>query len=370
MLESLLVVAPVAFSALVFSLALGSQPIDVVLQHITTPDFLEQQGYAPGTLDDIIERKIAEIVDGAASLQTPRRIDVGTPETTINAFADMAGLVQPVRATQRFLGLVDYIAEIHFLADEAFKGTVRLGETRWEFEVDQDEHVVATLRIRESDTLQIVEYQEMEAEFEDLDDLLDRVAREIVGFVDPYILALSLYNEATLGTSDDVTLLDAVNHLKAAMPLVPAKDRHWYHNLLCHISNELDDPELAIAYCKEAVRWRPGFALAHANWGVALARLDQDAAAIEHYQAALRIQPELVIARVYFAELLHQRQLYDEALVQLDLAQARAPELARIYEVRGVIYDQIGVPELAQRQRHRADIARAQQPRQSYFDAL
>jgi tetratricopeptide (TPR) repeat protein len=370
MLEWLLVVTPVAFSALIFTLAIGSQPVDVALQHITTPEFLEQQGYASTTLDDMIERKIAEIVDGAASLQAPRRIDVGTPETTINAFADMAELVQPVRATQRFLGLVDYIAEIHFLADEAFEGEVRLGDRMWQFEASQDEEVLATLRIRDSDTLEIVKYQEMEAEYEDFDDLLDRVAREIVGFVDPYTLALYQYNAAVLGTGQAVTLAEAIDHLKAAMPLVPRKDRHWYHNLLCHISDELDDPELAIEYCKEAVRWRPRFALAHANWGVALARLDQDAEAIEHYEAALRLDPDLVIARVYLAELLNERRLYDEALAQLDLAQARAPELARIYEVRGVVYDEVGVPELAQQQRRRADVARARQPRQSYFDAL
>jgi tetratricopeptide (TPR) repeat protein len=370
MLEWLLVVAPVAFSALIFSLAIGSQPIDVALQHITAPEFLEQQGYAPGALDDIIERKIAEIVNGAASQQTPRRIDVGTPETTINAFADMAELVQPVRATQRFLGLVDYIAEIHFLADETFEGTVRLGDTHWEFEADQDENVVATLRIRDSDTLEIVTYRELEAGFRDFDDLLDQVAREIVGFVDPYLLALYLYNQAEGGTSGGIQLPEAIDHLKAAMPLVPAKDRHWYHNLLCHISNQLNEPELAIQYCREAVRWRPGFALAHANWGAALARLDRDDAAIEHFQAALRLQPDLVIARVYLAELLHERRRYDAALAELERAQASAPELARIYEMRGVLFDEVGVPELAQRQRQRAEIARARQPRQSYFNAL
>jgi tetratricopeptide (TPR) repeat protein len=370
MLEWVLVVAPVAFSALVFSLAVGSQPIDVALQHITTPEFLEGQGYAPGALDDIIERKIAEIVDGAASLQAPRRIDVGTPETTVNAFADMADLVQPVRATQRFLGMVDYIAEIHFLSDEVFEGTVRLSDTQWEFEANQDEVVVATLRIRDSDTLRIAKYQEIEAGFEDFDDLLDRVAREIVGFVDPYILVLYLYNEAIRDPLDDVTLLDTVNYLKGAMPLVSARDRHQYLNLLCRISNELNELELAIEYCREAVRWRPAFALAHANWGAALANLDRDNEAIEHYEAALQIQPDLVIARVYLAELLRERRRYDEALAELALAQARAPELARIYEMRGLVYEEVGIPELAQRQRHRADVARARQPRQSYFDAL
>jgi tetratricopeptide (TPR) repeat protein len=370
MLEGLLVVAPVAFSVLIFSLAIGSQPVDVVLQHVTGPDLLEQQGYAPETLDDMIERKIAEIVDGAASQQTPRRIDVGTPETTINAFADMAELVQPVRATQRFLGLVEYIAEVHFLSDETFEGTVRLGDTRWEIEAEQDESVTATLRIRDSDTLEIVKYREFETTYEDFDDQLDQIAREIVGFVDPYILALYLYNEANRDPLDDLTLPDAVDHLKRAMPLVRAQDRHWYYNLLCHISNQVGDPELAIEYCKEAIRSRPEFALAHVNWGAALARLDQDAEAIEHCQTALRIQSDVVIARVHLAEFLREQRLYDEALAELDLAQARAPDLARIYEERAAVYEEVGVPELAQQQRRRADIARARQPRQSYFDAL
>lgn len=370
MLEWLLVVAPVAFSALIFSLAIGSQPIDVVLQHVTTPEFLEQQGYAPGTLDDILERKIAEVVDGAASLHASRRIDVGTPETTINSFADIAGLVQPVRATQRFLGLVDYIAEVHFLSDEAFEGTVRLGDRVWEFSADQDEKVLATIRIRDSDTLQVVRYQEMEAGFEDFDQLLDQVARNIVGFVDPYTLALYLYNAAILGTAADVTLTDAVDHLKRAMPGVPANNRHWYFNLLCHISNRLDQPDLAIAYCEEALGLSPHFALAHANLGVALARLDRDADAIERYETALRMQPDLAIARVSLADLLVERRRYREALAHLDLAQAVAPEYARIYQLRGLIYQEVGVPELARRQHLRAGVARAREPRQSFYDAL
>lgn len=370
MIEWVLVAAPVAFSALIFTLALGSQPVDVALQHITTPEFLEQQGYAPGTLDDIIERNIAEIVDGAASAQAPRRIDVGTPETTINAFADITDLVLPVRATQRFLGLVDYIAEIHFLADEIMTGTVQLGESEWQFEADQDESLIATIRIRDSDTLEIVKYEELEAEFRDLDSVLDQVAREIVGFVEPYTLALYLYNAAVLGDPEDITLTDAVDHLKAALPVVPAKDRHWYYNLLCHISNELDDPELAIEYCMESVRSNPEFALAQANWGVALARLDQDDEAIEHYETALRMQPDLVIARVSLAELMLERRRFKEALAQLELAHALAPDFARIYELRGQIYEKVGVPELVQRQRHQADVARARQPRQSFYQAL
>lgn len=84
----------------------------------------------------------------------------------------------------------------------------------------------------------------------------------------------------------------------------------------------------------------------------------------------MQLQPDLVIAQVELAELLIERGLFDEALAQLDLAYAVAPEYARVHQLRAMISDQVGVPELAQRQRHRADVARARQPRQSYYQAL
>ena len=103
---------------------------------------------------------------------------------------------------------------------------------------------------------------------------------------------------------------------------------------------------------------------------MALARLDRDAEAIERYETALRIEPDLVVARVHLAELLAERRLYQEALAQLELAHAVAPEFARIYELRGIIYEEVGVPELTCRARSRANVARAREPRQSYYEAL
>ena len=55
MLDWLLVVAPLAFSALVFGLALGTNPIDISLQTITTPSALEDRGYAADTMFELLE---------------------------------------------------------------------------------------------------------------------------------------------------------------------------------------------------------------------------------------------------------------------------------------------------------------------------
>jgi tetratricopeptide (TPR) repeat protein len=369
MFEWLLAV-PVAFSVLVFAMAIGSKPVDVVIEDITTPEFLDQQGYEPGSLDDMIERKINAIVVGAASFHVPRRIQVGTPNTTINAFADITELVEPVRATQRLIGLIGYIAEVHFLSDEIMSGTARLNNAgAWEFEADQDQSLVATLRIRDSDTLEIVKYEEVEAGFRDLDTLLDRIAEEIVGFVDPYTLSLYLYNVSYQENADE-RLRDAISHMRGSMPLVKDTDKHWYLNLLCQISNDLDEPELAIEYCAEAVRRQPGFALAHANWGAALFRLGRNSEAVEHYRAALSMEPDLAIARVRWAEALLREQRFKEALAQLEAAHEVAPEFARVYELRAAVYEEVGVPELAKRARQRADVARVREPQQSYYEAL
>ena len=156
-------------------------------------------------------------LNGAASLHAPRRIDVGTPETTINAFADMTDLAQPVRATQRFFGLVDYIAEIDFLADEIMTGTVRLGENEWAIRGRPGREPVrrSASAIRHAGDRQISG-----------DGGRIPRSRQPVGSgrQGDRRLRRALYPCAVLvqrsgaQTSEDITLTDAVDHLKAALP--------------------------------------------------------------------------------------------------------------------------------------------------------
>ena len=302
------------------------------------------------TLDDIIERKIAEIVDGAASLHAPRRIDVGTPETTINAFADITDLVQPVRATQRFFGLVDYIAEIHFLADEIMTGTVRLGESEWAFEADQDENLLATIRIRDSDTLEIVKYVEMEAEFRDLDSLLDQVAREIVGFVEPYTLALVLVQRSGprhIGRHH----ADRCRRSSEGCAAASCRRRTGIGTTTC---SAMSPTSWMIRSWRSTTAWNRSAGIRDLPWRRPIGAWRWHAwTRTPKRSSATRppcgSQPDLVVARVDLAELLAERRLYEEALAQLDLAHAVAPEFARIYELRGMIYEEVGVPELTRR---------------------
>src|SRR2546426_4781789 len=54
----------------------------------------------------------------------------------------------------------------------------------------------------------------------------------------------------------------------------------------------------AVEHFEHALRLKPDLAIAHANWGLALTKQRKPSAAIEHFQRALSIQPDLVIAQV------------------------------------------------------------------------
>jgi tetratricopeptide (TPR) repeat protein len=348
MLDWLLVVAPVAFSALVFGLALGTNPIDISLQTITTPSALEERGYAADTMFELLERKIGAIVDGAGSARVPERIEVGTPDTAINAYAEIVNVAAPVRATQRLLNLVDYVAEIRFVSGE-------------------DKTITATVRIRDSNTLRLLKFDQIEGQIDAFDDLLDRIASSIVDFLDPYIMAVYFYNKST---QEQTSYDSMVSYVQQKILVVDEDFLPWFYNLLGQISDQAGDPSLAIEYYREAIGIDGNFYLAYINWGHALAGLGREAEAIELYHAALGLKPDAAIAHVYLAEALLEREQFEVALGELAKAEALAPEFAAIYTTRAAILERLGQPDLAQRARVRADTAQHRQPQQNRYDTL
>jgi tetratricopeptide (TPR) repeat protein len=348
MLDWLLVVAPVAFSALVFGLALGTSPIDISLQTITAPSALEDRGYAADTMFELVERKIGAIVDGAGSARVPESIEVGTPDTAINAYAEIVNVAAPVRATQRLLNLVDYVAEIRFVSGE-------------------DKAITATVRIRDSNTLKLLKFDQIEGQLDAFEDLLDRTASSIVDFVEPYIMAAYLYNRSM---QERTSYDEAVNYVKQKVLVVDEERLPWFYNLLGQISDQAGDPNLAIEYYREAIGIDASFYLAYINWGHVLAGLGREAEAIELYHAALGMRPDAAIAHVYLAEVLLEREHFEAALAELAKAEALAPEFAAIYTTRAAIFERLGQPDLAQRARVRADTAQHRQPWQNRYDTL
>jgi Flp pilus assembly protein TadD len=56
-------------------------------------------------------------------------------------------------------------------------------------------------------------------------------------------------------------------------------------------------PGEAMAHYAEALRLKPGLALAHNDWGIALYQSGDTAGAVQHFREALRLSPDYADAR-------------------------------------------------------------------------
>jgi len=351
MLDLIVVALPVAFSALVFSLALATDPHDLVLQRITAPSVLQDRGYPAETLADLLENKINTIVDDAASTYKTKGIEIDTSDTAIDQFTDILKVGAPVRATQRLLGFVNYIADVSFLEL-------------------QDQTFRVNLRIRDANSLETLRLQELHGNEDQVDDLLDGVARGIVGFIEPYIMAAYLYNRALDSGVEPPNFDEALTYIRDRLPSTDPSYRAWFYSLLGKIAERSHDVDAATNYYQAALRWQPGFPPALVNWGHALAGSFQYDQAIERYRAALAIDPDLAIAHLYLAEALLAEGEFKEALAEMARARMLAPDMVRVYELQAGLYEDVGLPEFAESERQKAQVALLRQPRQRVYEAM
>ena len=116
LLDWLLVGLPVAATALVFSLALATDPHDLIMRRITAPQSVAQRGYPADDHWPICSRtRSPRSPTGATSLHHEHRIEIGRDETAADQFANIINVLQPIRATQRLLGMVDHIVDIEIV---------------------------------------------------------------------------------------------------------------------------------------------------------------------------------------------------------------------------------------------------------------
>jgi tetratricopeptide (TPR) repeat protein len=347
-LEWLIVVVPTAFSALVFAVALGTPPSAIFIQDVTVSSDVEQAGYPSETLAHLLESRADAIVSEGLSFHDTGWVDVGSFGTTVDTFANLLQLVGPVRATQQFLGMVDYIAQVHVTS--------------------QNSEVAAKLLVNNANSLIITTWQQMTIPAGSIEALVDRVATELIGITEPVMMARVLYARASTTTAPEFN--DTLQYIKAMLPLVHRQDLPRMYNLLGKIAQADNQLDAAAGYYQIALRHQPEFALARLNWGRVYHLVGQYSQAIDHYRSALAIEPDLPIAHLYLAEALLAQGRLQPALVALMDARKLAPDFARVYEVRAGLYQELGLPRLAALDRERADEARVRRPRQAFYEPV
>ena len=138
-------------------------------------------------------------------------------------------------------------------------------------------------------------------------------------------------------------LSDALHHLEAAVQLAPkhADAQFAFANALV----QANQPSAALAHYAATLQIKPA-ADAHANCGVALALLHRTPEAIEQFQLALQLAPNLVEARYQLAQSFQQSGRAHEANDQFAEALRLAPNRADVQGDYGIALAQAGrLPE-------------------------
>jgi Flp pilus assembly protein TadD len=122
------------------------------------------------------------------------------------------------------------------------------------------------------------------------------------------------------------------------------------------------NPTSAIEQFQQALRIAPNLVAAHANWGTALIQQGKPAEAIAHFQIALAIQPDLADTRINLGAALLQQGRPAEAIEHFRQAARIAPHSAPAHTNWGVALLQLGkrteaTEHFQQAQRIESDLA-------------
>lgn len=352
MLEGFLVGLPLGLTALVFALALTTDPDHVDVRSFTTSEIAAARGYSAERLAIQLGNDIENVVEIASTHHQEKSIEVGVADEPVEHLVDYLDLSPFVKAVQELSGNLRYKMDIALVDDE--KGGAAI-----------DMHVHSTEYNR-------IAYSELILGNEnDIDSLIESAAEIIVRVSEPYVYASYLHNKYVNGEGEEY-LDEMIQLSKVVMPTVSDEEKKWHLNLLGIAASEYGQYDVAVGLFNEALRLDPRFALAEINMGRALDKLGFHEEAIDYYSSALADEEpsEISIGYVYWAETLAELGAYEDALMQLQVAEWLTPDLALIYEARADILKQQGHVAAAERARRNAGYARLRQPRQSYYQPV
>jgi tetratricopeptide (TPR) repeat protein len=107
-------------------------------------------------------------------------------------------------------------------------------------------------------------------------------------------------------------------------------------------SGKYTDPQKAIEYLNEAIRFNPNFAQAYNNRGLAYRNLGQHQRAIEDYNEAIRLNPNFIQAYNNRGFAYHGLGQYQQTIEDCNEAIRLNPNLAEAYNNRGLAYYGLG----------------------------
>lgn len=255
---------PVITLSLLFGYSVFFDVSAVLFHPIEVPLTLDQQGYSRRVMSARLANEVRIIKMKARTAKDERRMLLPDDESAIYTLGGYFDFLTPVRATQELMGLVEF----------SFVGDI----------VSRDNEYRLSVRGRNNRTQQFF-FATVGAR--DPEDLVRRMAVDIVRFVDPYVVAS--YQYETTRDRKGTDYADTLRELRHCAAAMPEGERHWAHNLWGLVLLQQGQPDEAIERFRQALRLRPDFVPALHNWGTALLAKGQHEAAIAKFREVLAL---------------------------------------------------------------------------------
>jgi Flp pilus assembly protein TadD len=270
----------------------------IYIQDITVPDELERNGYKPSVVVDQLFHAMRQIAEGGGSREYAGNWQSDFEDSALDAMADavhVRDLVRAAQASAGFLGL-------------AVRGSItRQGDSlRFAVRVVRPDrsarHGVREAMVQEDGRL------------DDMDDLIARMAMDLIREGEPYILATyMLRNRSRTG---DLAAVE--EFLSTRIARSAADSRYWFRNLLGTVRFMRGDMDGAAAAFGQASHEAPSNGLIQSNLAMVEALRGNTALAESLFAkaTAAEIKPvNRAVALSEWGQLLASQGRVDEAAV-------------------------------------------------------
>lgn len=272
-------------TALVFVTLLSNDPISI--RSVNVPPKVLENGYSGELVGILLRQRIREIASEAATARGEILSVIDHDRSAIEAVAERLQLAGVADAIQELLNMQTYSALGYIVSHE--------DDLKFGLKVETANDDVFTVYARGG---------------QNIDALIDAVAMQFVERVDPYLMALYWFRKE-YPSGEFSRALPLANY---SFDLVPVTQKQWPTLLLGRIAHRQGDLAGAIEHYQTALRLDPEFALPVARWGEA----DIDRGDIESGLEKLQLATEMT---------------YSTASISLKLAQ-NLQRLGRDHEAR------------------------------------
>jgi len=326
-----------AIAALFSALFIGEE---IVIERIRVSHQLEWAGYAPEVAMRQLADGVRELSQAAQSELNALNVDEGSLEKGIIAFEDYFEIGQLINGARNTFGLIPY-----YVNGEV---TERRGQ--------------AVMRVRVTiEEEERVHLFEVTGDVNDMPGLMHEAALQLLEIISPYVVAL--YHRRTELDAGEFEFPRTRASIQKYLKERPVAEHYLAYGLLGRLymlkaegDTSLTDAQREETYAEAirnlhaALRQQPDFLFPIINLGLIYRHQEKHALADRHFGRAVELNPNYLITRRAWAEMLRDEGRDRDALVQYVAAAEIAPDAAEFRYELAKLYMKLGHPEAAQQQ--------------------